>query len=401
MRRSLLAAAAFLWTTVPGSAAEFAPVLRLDVLGGQSYLEAGDSNFGGNIFWSATPAVRLSDRDAFIPTLAGQFRRTYEARETVGGSFLTHTTLDTIVNLKWVHSFTEAIALKPYFGFKNEMLSEVPGESLERGLFNHHKFSGGLEFERLGERLRSLRNTFAFYAVRFYNFETLAAQKFGSEIRAGGAVLDFNAFDYTMAADWLPWERGLLSGSVTASLRAFPDQNVVSSAGTFSDDSRADLAWNGDLGIQHRWRGWSVGALDFEPAAGFHAGFAGLTSNQNHYEASRLKYNQKYYDYHGLAAGPFVRLKAGRLETGLSYDYERKEYTQRLAQDEDGTYRGEETVYTNDHIWSYNLSLALTEFLSLKAQGAARMSSSNTRYERTYRYNFQSKHYFVGFGLRH
>ncbi|MBI5883259.1 MAG: hypothetical protein HZB91_09155 [Elusimicrobia bacterium] len=400
MRRPAVAAALLWALSSPAGAAEFVPLLRVDVLGGRSTMAGAASNFGGNVFWSLTPAVRFSDRDSFIPTIAGQYRRTYEAREVVGGSFLTHQALDNMIHLKWVHAFTDSILAKPYCAFKNEMLSEVAGEALGQGLFNHHKVSGGIEFERVGERLRSLRNTIAFYAVRFYNFESLAAQRFGSEIRGGRAVLDFNALDYTLALDWLPWEGGLLTGSVNGSYRVFPDQKVMTAAGIFIDDTRGDLAWSGDMGLQHRWRGWSLGKISFEPSAGAHSGFSGLISNQNHYDVGRLKFNPRYYDYHGFTAGPFVRLKAGRLEASVSYDFERREYPRRRAQEENGAYRDGEAVNTNDHIWSYGVSLVLTEYLSLKVQGSERVSSSSTRHERTYRYNFQSRHYYAGFSFK-
>ncbi|MBI4679105.1 MAG: hypothetical protein HY748_16135 [Elusimicrobia bacterium] len=382
-------------------AAEVAALLRLDVYGGKYYLQGGGPSFGGNVFWSATPAVKISEEDALIPMIAGQYRRTYDARELVGGSFLTHETLDNMLLLKWVHAIDDSNLVKPYFSFKNEMIAEAPGESLDRGLFNYHKYAGGLEFERLGGRLRSFRHTVSFYAVRFYNFEALTARQFGDEVRSGSAVLDFNAFEYHMALDWLPWERGLLTAALDGAYRVFPDQKVVTAAGTYSDRSRDDLAWGGDLGLQHRWRGWRLGKLSFEPSAGAHAGFSGLVSNQDHYEAPRLKHIRSYYNYHGLSSGPFVRLKVNRVEAGLSYDYNRREYTQRLAQAADGTYLDDETLYTSDHIWSLSVAVVLTEFLTFKVQGSDRTSSSNTRHERSYRYNFHAYHYFAGIGLKY
>ena len=239
MRSLAVVAAVLCALSFPAWAAEFVPLLRLDVLGGKSGLAEGSSNLGGNVFWSVTPAVRISDRDSIIPTLAGQYRRTYEAREVVGGSFLTHQTVDNMIHLKWVHAFNDSVLAKPYFAFKDEMLSEVSGEPLQQGLFNHRKFSGGIEFERLGERLRSLRNTLAFYTVRFYNFESLAAQRFGDEIRGGSAVLDFNAFDYTLAFDWLPWA-GPADGFGERLLPGFSTRKSSLWRG-FTDDTRGDL----------------------------------------------------------------------------------------------------------------------------------------------------------------
>lgn len=385
----------------PAGAVDFLPAARFEAFGGRYYMEGASPSYGANVFWALTPAVKFTGKDTLIPTVAGQYRRTYEARELVGGSFITHETLDTLAHLKWVRAVGDRYLVKPYGSYKNELIAESADERLGHGLFDHHKYSGGLEIERVGARLRSLRNTFSFYAVRFYNFKSLPTMKFGSEIRAGEDVLDFNAYEYALALDWLPWEQGRLAWSLSGGYHDYFDQKVVSSLGTYLDDVRHDMVWSGDLGLQHRWAGWSLGPVAFEPAGGFHAGFSGVYSNQNHYDPARLAFTEGYYDYHAVVAGPFARLKVWKLDLNLSYDFDRRQYWHRLAQAEDGAYGGGVPVYQNSHTWSYGAAVAVNQYLSVRAQGSYRMGSSNNKFERTYRYNYHTSHFFTGVSIRY
>ncbi len=379
-------------------AARLEPLFRLDVFSGRHYLEDTGSRFAGNAAWAAAPAIRFSDKNALIPTLTGRYRRTTEARELAGGAFLVHEGLENRFNLKWVHAAAENFLVKPEIGFKNEMLSETKDEGLGGGLFDYHKMSAGLELERTGERLRSLRHAFNAYGVRFYNYRALAAARLGSEVRTGDDVLDFNGYDYSAAADFEPWEGTLLKGSFLGSYRDFEDQRVVTVAGNFSDQERFDLYWSGDFGLEQRFPRLGAGPWRLDSAGGFHIATGGLRSNQNHYDVGRLKFTPDFYDYADVTAGPTLTAGWWRVEAHLAYDFTRRGYRSRRAQREDGAYL-EDNLFTNTHDFRYGLSIWLHKHVAFKAQGGYRLASSNTTYERVYRYNYHAKHFFAGMGL--
>ena len=99
MKRRLLALLCVAMSAAPARALEWTPVAKLDAFGGQYFFQGENTNFSGNADWLFSPGMRLGDRDALIPVVSGQYRRTREVRELVGGGFLTQESLDGTVGL--------------------------------------------------------------------------------------------------------------------------------------------------------------------------------------------------------------------------------------------------------------------------------------------------------------
>lgn len=399
MRLLIRLLAATLALAAPVRAAELVPLLRLEVLGGQFFYEKQHTSFSGNGNLLFTPAVKFSERDSLVPTLSSQYRRTREVRELIGGGFLTEESLDTLLAVKWVHQLTEAWSLKPGVNFKNELITESEEEKLGKGLFDYNKFGGGVELERRGERW-NLRPALNAYRVRYYRYHALAAgqEELGAEINSGDRVLDFDAYDASLSVDFLASERTLLNASALASLRPFTEQNLVTESGEYAPRKRLDAYLVGLLGAQQKLPDWSVAGRKIESVAGLSLAYTQSISNQNNYDASRTRFNPYYYDYGELAAGPSLGLRvAQKLGMTLGYEFARRRYLDRPAQTEDGNYSATgEKIHLHTHTVSWQLSYPIAWGLGLKASGSYRRSSSNMSYEKTYKYNYQSAHYFVG-----
>lgn len=381
----------------PAGAYEWVPVASVDLLGGQYFFQGQHTSFSGNGDWLFSPGLQLSERDALIPLLSGQYRRTREVRELVGGGFLTQESLDNTAALKYVRLLSESWNVKPSLSYKNELITESEDETLGNGLFDYHKVSAGVELERTGgELVKSLRQSVNVYAIRFYHYRALSAQSadLGAEVNAGDRVLDFDAYDYSVAADLLPREGTLLSASFLASVRPYRDQKLVTLAGTYSSADRLDLYFAGALSGRQALPAW--GRL--ESAAGLNAALYRSASNQHNYDAQNTRFNPGYYDYVEFAAGPFVAARWDKGPTAsLSYDYTQRNYDRRPIQDAAGLY-GQDAIRMRTHTVAASLTWPLLKGLSAKLQGSYRRATSNMLYESTYRYNYWTAHYFAGLG---
>ena len=162
---------------VTARAVEWSPVAKVDILGGQFFFQGENTSLSANADWLFSPGLKLSERDALVPLITGQYRHMREVRDLVGGGLLTAESLDTAVSLKWIHLLTPDWNVKSNVSYKNELITESVDEVLGNGLFDYHKVSFGVELERAGgESVKSVRHTLSAYAVRFYHYRALSAQ---------------------------------------------------------------------------------------------------------------------------------------------------------------------------------------------------------------------------------
>lgn len=379
----------------PAVAMEVIPAARLTVLGGQFFFQGDNTSLNANSDWSLTPGFKLSDRDLLIMIVSGQYRRTREVQELIGGGFLTQETLDNTLGLRWVRLLSPSWNVKSTLSYKNEMLTESVTEKLGAGLFDYHKISGAIELERIDEgAVRSVRQSLGAYAIRFYHYRALSAETsdLGAEVNAGDRVLDFDAYEYSAAVDIIPEERTLLTFSVMGSLRAYRDQKVVTLSGTYLAENRFDAYVTGAASIRRSLPRW--GGL--ESSLGLNALYSRLESSQHNYDAQNTRFNPGFYDYGEINAGPFIAARwRHKLSATLGYDYSLRAYDHRPTQDETGSY-GNRAIRLNTHTLNLSTSYALGRGFSVLAQGTYRRSTSNMLYESSYRYNYWTANYFAG-----
>ena len=393
--RTLLAALLCAAPVTAASAVELIPGAKVSVMGGQFFFQGESTSFNGNADWSFTPGLKLTERDLLIPIVSGQYRRTREVQELIGGGFLTQETRDNTLGLRWIRLMNPEWNVKTTVSYKNEMLTESVSEKLGAGLFDYHKAAASLEFERIGEgTVRSVRQSLGAYAVRFYHYRALSAEtsELGAEVNAGDRVLDFSAYEYSAAVDLVPNEKTLVSLSVMASLRPYRDQKVVTVSGTYLGRNRFDAYMAGAASARRALPEW--GAL--ESSLGLNAAYSRLESDQHNYDAQNTRFNPGYYDYGEISAGPFIAARwRRRAGATLSYDWSRRAYDHRPLQDAAGTY-GDRAIRLDTHTLSLSASWALGRGFSLIGQGTYRRSTSNMLYESSYRYNYWTANYYAG-----
>ena len=379
----------------PASALEVIPSAKVSVMGGQFFFQGQSTSFNANSDWSFTPGLKLSERDLLIPIVTGQYRRTREVQELIGGGFLTQETLDNTLGLRWVRLLSPRWNVKSTLSYKNELLTESVSEKLGAGLFDYHKAAASVEVERIDEgTVRSVRHGLGAYAVRFYHYRALSAEtsELGSEVNAGDRVLDFSAFEYSAAVDLVPDDRTLVSLSAMTSLRPYRDQRIVTVEGTYLGRNRFDAFVAGAASVRRSLP--ELGAL--ESSLGLNASYSRLESNQHNYDAQNTRFNPGYYDYGEIVAGPFIAARWRKKIGGtLSYDYTRRAYDHRPRQDETGAY-GDDAIRLHTHTVGLSASWALGRGFSLIAQGTYRRSTSNMLYESSYRYNYWTANYYAG-----
>ncbi|MCR4296111.1 MAG: hypothetical protein NUW21_11305 [Elusimicrobia bacterium] len=377
------------------SAVEVIPSAKVALMGGQFFFQGQSTSFNGNADWSFAPGLKLSERDLLIPIVSGQYRRTREVQELIGGGFLTQETLDNTAGLRWVRLLSPAWNVKSTLSYKNELLTESASEKLGAGLFDYHKAAVSVELERAGDGpVRSVRQSLGAYAIRFYHYRALSAETadLGAEVNAGDRVLDFTAYEYSAAVDVVPAEGTLLAFSVMASLRPYRDQKVVTVAGTYLDRNRFDAYVAGAASARKSLPAW--GAL--ESSLGVNAAYSRLESDQHNYDAQNTRFNPGYYDYGEIVAGPFLAARWRKtLTVTAGYDYSRRAYDHRPMQDAAGTY-GDKAIRLDTHTVNLGASCALGRGFSLIGQGTYRRSTSNMLYESSYRYNYWTANYYAG-----
>jgi hypothetical protein len=197
-----------------------------------------------------------------------------------------------------------------------------------------------------------------------------------------------------------PW-RSYAEGTLVSTIRLFPDQHVVTQSGDFENSTRNDfsnqlfLAWRLPRELSKAWK--AVGGLRLE---------AGLnSSNQNTYDAQRLKFLKNYYDSTAIRAGVdlnfYQKLKEERpLELSLSATLGRVGYSGRLAQDASGLYLGDK-IYQNEAVLGISASYPIAPHFVWTTQFGYGRQSSNQNYEKLYKYNFSTKNYRIGFGYEY
>ncbi len=398
----------------PARALDQVPIARFDAAGGQVFFKdyAGTSKTpagtaAASADWLFADGLKLSDDDALIPAISGQYMRRDQVNQIGGGGTLVSQTLDNDASLRWVHSFG-SWAIKPNVDYKSELAVSLPGDALGKGFFDFRQVDAGIEAEWKGETVKSARETFSAGRIQYYHyrFGIGVSPLFGEELHTDNRNLDFSSYNDTLAIDLVPWEDGLVSASLGGSLADYAHQRRLdpdsANGSVLSTVDRRDWMGTALLGLTQRWSG-ELGGLPAEGSAGVTGGYVVLSSNQNNFDLNQsfstaFQFNPNYYSYHEYAIGPLLSLTLDRRYTAtFAYNYTRRQYVDRPVQDSTGAYLAGH-VRTSAHSASYGLSYQATKRLSARAMGGYVYSTSNSHFESFYLYNYSYPYYFVGFG---
>ena len=393
--------------------ANFLPFLAVQFNGGQHFFQSEKGNLSGNLNVLASMVVKHEKlgRWTIVPVLSSQYQGTKQVTDLVGGGTLFQERMAHSVAVRGVYQLSPKWKLKPGVGYKWEFLNETRDESWGDGLFDYRRPGFSLEGEYTYKDPFSFRLGYDYYHIGFVNFvslESIIKDSQGNSMArelAGSSVLDSSNHSFSFGGTVQgPW-RSYAEGNLATTFRLFPDQHVVNKTGDYRNTTRNDIsnqlsvAWRVPREISGSWK--AVGGVRM--AAGYNR------SNQNSYDAQRLKFLKNYYDTTSVRAGVDLNLyhklpgrqtggKEDRpLEFSLSATLGRVGYLGRLAQDASGLYLGD-TIYQNEAVLSLGASYPIAPHFVWTTQFGYGSQTSNQNFERLYKYNFTTTNYRFGFG---
>jgi hypothetical protein len=174
---TLAAGLLFFGAVSPLSAASVTPVYDVSFFGGQHFFDGNESALSGNFKLRISPAVKFNEKWTLIPTYSGGYQGTRDVQELAGGGTLFQDSTGHGTTVKGVYSLSPSWKLKGTAGASVEFLRETKDEKWGDGLFDHRKYSGGLETEFSASKETGGRVAYDFYALDFPNYTSLESSQ--------------------------------------------------------------------------------------------------------------------------------------------------------------------------------------------------------------------------------
>ena len=405
-------AAAVLLLLAASAAAQEQPAWKaqgdLDVMLGQYFFNSSAGSLNGYASADAQLLRSLSSDWGFYLDGRASYTGFKQVDELAGGGTLFQQSMNASVGAKWVKRWDEGWSLKPRLGASAQLFRETADETWGKGLYDFWRPEAGVVWEhktRIGDEIPwTWQLSYDLYYTHYPHFQSLSTQ-FGTEQTApnpGSRILDTvsNQFGYRNEYDLPGFVSAWLYYSI--SFISFTDQKIVQSQGQFLSTNRSDTYQSLNVGASKRFNDWQVlGRV--RPVAALSITIADLISNQNDFDAdpSRLKYVGAYYDYWETRLAPSLTTTFLTTKTIIRAGAElaSRYYTGRLAQNTDGSYKGDKLYQYSESV-SLDVSQPVWRELDLKLRAAWSNTSSNTAFEQTYQYNYHDYNYFAGFGWR-
>lgn len=380
-------------------------VARVSAMGGQ-YRTGSAHSQGVNLDAYLVPAIKVHPRLFLVPIYIRSVHQTQSVYSFLGEKTLVKIQADqtTLLRADWIVSSTWHI--KPRFGYINEWLKQSNNESLLHGLFNYNRWLGGCSAEAvLGQH--SFEWGYEYSLVRYPNYQSLASDPrlttTGITQAVGRDVLNFDSHEASIAYDsgtsYRPWN---WNGKVVWVHENFGDQKVITQGpGGFEGVSAKQRADNIVM---------LLGKQTHQPVGPWFFGFGETweyyLSNQNAFDAAQTlvsPFTPHYYDFWEMAINPFLSFSRNRaaweirLDGNLAY----RQYLYRRTQNQFGAFQEDSLIYTflssgtltcRRHLYKGFYAILTTSVLQ---------SSSNTRYEANYPYNYTVWTYLGGISWEH
>ncbi|MFH1619099.1 MAG: four helix bundle protein [bacterium] len=392
---------------LPLTAAEVTPYFNASLLGGQYFFGDNEGALSGNASVLTSAALKFSPAFTLVPLYSGRYQGTKQVADMAGGGTLFQALMNHRVALKGIYSFTPSFRIKPEAGFKHEFLRETRDEKWGKGLFDYQRPGFSIETEYTYRDPFTVRAGYDIYKISFLNYTSLESQigeTEGSLARelAGARVLDSLTHNvYVAGSREMPW-RSLGEAYFSFTMRGYGEQRVVNETGQFDSDARKDAVMAGNLSWRFPRRLKSDGKI----IPGLTLTYVRSDSNQNSYDAQRTKFIGNYYDYDRLGAGLNASLQIPLegekrfWDVRLGLGYTRVNYTGRPVQDSAGLYMSDK-IYLNELTAGGSVSYPVVRNFRWTASLQYGKQSSNMRYEKLFRYNFNIFTYLMGFAYEY
>lgn len=393
MRAALLLAL----LAAPAAALDWTPIGGVRALGGFHSFNGDRGSLSGNVDATVAPAARLDESWSLLPSARASYEGARRVVDVLGTGTPAQERLELKTGLRAVWADPSSRwRLKPGLSYKATFLRETKDESWGKGLFDERLLTVGAEAELMTVDPHSVRGSLDYFRSSSPNYTTLesqAALQFQGRALArelvGDRALDRDGFRLGLAGDVPAGERLRLDGSFSTVWSRYGSQKVVGDDGQFTSDGREDFLTRVEASARMP-REWNA---DLRALASLTVGAGFMSSNQNGYDAARGMFLPRNYDWRELSVTPSVRALIGPARAvstvDLAVGWRRRTYSRRPPQDGTGVYQGgslSTTEWTVSATGTYPVAPRFSVVMTVERAS----SSSNTRFERFYRYSYEA-----------
>ncbi len=390
-------------------------VISLDAFYSHKDDKDGDSlSDGGGLNGMLGMGKRLKDRLTFMLIYTGSYNNSGDYySDLVGPRERTEYQSHTITPmLKYDFGENDRYSLTPSIFYTRTYNKDVGGGGWDDGLYNYRDKGGDLDFKvrgmGYGEKDGDLMLGLQYYKREYTNYESLLDLATGIGIEEDERDYDgilgrigYN-WGYNIGFSW--------SADYYLLYKKLEGKKVVGSDGVLNGDEQEDYLHNLEL--------WFWYVPDTQPGLRFGLALNGRLnrSNQNYYDGLGTTlpgddvFLPDFYDFNSYGIRPSISylLPMLPLTTTITYTYQKLDYTDRLAQDSEGSYKNEEQDETQNGV-NLRLFYDLTGLLNVRPRWQVGIYGrwqylkvdSNNDDESVYRYDREEYEYTAGMSFRY
>ena len=367
--------------------------------GSYNSTEQAQPKVGPNGSLSPSVFFKLNEKNTLFTNYTGTYEETNQVIEEEGVRWADQV-LGNTLSLGWINkpagandNFQNKLSVFGYY----ELTKGTKDESLYTGLYNYYDIGLKDEIRKLTEYKTNpliLTAGLKSYYRRFPNYEGLYYLIYGEGPRWekdyignrlwAGAELAYNSKLYFNA------QLTYLFKLYTEDL--IQKEPIGTNANPYTTERRKEHVASVNLGAGYRLNRWLNINLNLDPEI--------RRGNQNYYDTDRLTFIPNVYDYDLYDATlDFTLNPWQKLLLRIGYEYSYKKYTNNLAYNAQGDYT-DQKLTKQDHIARVTATYPIFKNISVIAAGFYDLSSSNTKYERIYGYNYHANNVALGINYK-
>lgn len=366
-------------------------LINADFTGGYYKLKGKDKSLGINLRLNIGLPFEFDKRNFLLPFYEVSYEETDRVK-TEEGIVWTDKLLDQIICIGYTCIFNDKIENKFSLQYFNEQVKGTKDESLNSGLYNYYDcgIKEQIKYKGYISRFPTIFEVgYKFYRRQYPHYEGLYYKAYKKGPRW---IEDYNGHKIWLEGNIYQGEKKYFF-KYTGLWKLYTDDlvQIKPKSGIeypFSDEKREEkINWL-EIGFGNNLSNWLVVKLIGEMSE--------RRSNQNYYDTKTPAFYSHFFDYNEYKISPsLIFCLYETIDCHLNYSYIYKKYKKRPAQDEKGNYL-KEKLYKQDHILGLITSYPLSKRCGLKVRFYYDISKSNTAYEQTYKYNYQSINLSLG-----
>jgi len=366
-------------------------LINADFSGGYSKLQGKDKSLGINLRLNISLPFEFDKKNFLLPFYEVSYEETDRVK-TEEGIVWTYRLLDQIICIGYTCIFNDKIENKFSLQYFNEYVKGTKDENLTSGLYNYYDWGIKEQIKYKGYLSRfptTFEVGYKFYHRQYPHYEGLYYKVYKKGPRW---IENYNGHKIWLEGSMYHGEKKYFY-KYTHLWKLYTDDlvQIEPKSGIeypFSDEKREEkINWL-EIGFCNNLSNWLMVKLIGEMSK--------RRSNQNHYDTKTLTFYPHFFDYNEYKISPsLVFCLYETIDCHLNYSYIYKKYKKRLAQDEKGNYL-EEKLDKQDYILGLITYYPLSKRCGLKVKFYYDISKSNTAYEQTYKYNYQSINLSLG-----